>query len=72
MFENWAKRGGQPPLYLRHQGKTPFGRIVHGGADSATDLRSVAAKALSDHAHGAAVSHDRTVAQPTQSLKNQI
>ena len=53
MFEHWARRGGQPPLHLRHQGKSPFGRIVHEGADSATDLRSVAAKALCDHAHGA-------------------
>jgi hypothetical protein len=52
MFENWARRGGQPPLYLRHQGKSPFGRIVHEGAESATDLRSVAAKAVCDHAHG--------------------
>lgn len=53
MFENWAKRGGQPPLYLRHQAKSPFGRMVHAGAESATELRSVAAKAMSDHAHGA-------------------
>jgi hypothetical protein len=52
MFENWARRGGQPPLYLRHQGKSPFGRIVHDGAESATDLRSVAAKAVCDHVHG--------------------
>jgi hypothetical protein len=52
MFENWARRSGQPPLYLRHQGKSPFGRIAHPGADNATDLRSVAAKATSDHAHG--------------------
>ncbi len=52
MFENWARRGGQPPLHLRHQGKSPFGRIVHEGAESATDLRSVAAKVMCDHAQG--------------------
>jgi hypothetical protein len=52
MIENWARRGGQPPLYLRFQAKVPFGRIVHAGADSATDLRSVAAKAACNHAHG--------------------
>lgn len=52
MFENWARGGGQPPLRLRHQGKSPFGRIAHEGAESATDLRSVAAKVMCDHAQG--------------------
>jgi hypothetical protein len=52
MFENWARRGGQPPLHLRHQAKAPFGRIVHAGAESATDLRSVAVKAVREDALG--------------------
>jgi Bacterial CdiA-CT RNAse A domain len=52
MIENWARRGGQPPLYLRHQAKSPFGRIVHAGAESATDMRSVAAKASCGQAQG--------------------
>ena len=51
MFENWARRGGQPPLYLRHQAKAPIGRIVHAGAEIATDLRSVAVKAACALAH---------------------
>lgn len=44
MVESWAANGGKPALSLRHQARTPFGRIAHPGAEAASDLRAVAVR----------------------------